>query len=144
MFMVGALIAAGLALVGVPPALALGLIAGVTEFIPIVGPVIGAAPALLLASTQDWPTVAWTLGVFVVVQQIESNVIMPLVAGRAVALPPAVGLFAVVALGVLFGPLGLFLGYPLAIVIDTAVRRLYVRETLGEDVEIVGEQEEVD
>ena len=58
-------------------------------------------------------------------------------------LPPAVGLFAVVAIGMLFGPLGLLLGYPLAIVIDVAVRRLYVRETLGEDVEIAGEDAEV-
>ena len=55
--------------------------------------------------------------------------------------PPAVGLFAVVAIGVLFGPLGLLLGYPLAIVADVAVRRLYVRETLGEEVEIAGEDE---
>jgi predicted PurR-regulated permease PerM len=123
----------------VPSALALGLIAGVTEFVPILGPVIGAIPALLLASTQDWNMVAWTLAVFIVVQQIESNLIMPLVAGRAVAVPPAVGLFAVVAIGVLFGPLGLLLGYPLAIVIDAAVRRLYVREALGEEVEIAGE-----
>jgi predicted PurR-regulated permease PerM len=111
----------------------------VAEFVPIVGPVIGAIPALLLASTQDWHTVVWTLAVFVVVQQIESNLIMPLVAGRAVAVPPAVGLFAVVAIGVLFGPLGLVLGYPLAIVIDVAVRRLYVREALGEDVVVTGE-----
>jgi len=73
------------------------------------------------------------------VQQIESNIIMPLVSGRAVNLSPAVGLFAVVALGILFGPLGLLLGYPLAIVIDVAVRRLYVRETLGEHVEIASE-----
>ena len=140
MIMVGILIAIGLALIGVPSALALGLIAGITEFVPILGPVIGAIPALLLASTQDWNMVAWTLALFVVVQQLESNVIMPLVAGRAVAVPPAVGLFAVVAIGVLFGPLGLLLGYPLAIVIDVAVRRLYVREALGEEVEIAGEQ----
>jgi predicted PurR-regulated permease PerM len=140
MIMVGTLIAVGLALVGVPSALALGLIAGVTEFVPIIGPVIGAVPALLLASTESWNMVAWTLAVFVVVQQIESNLIMPLVAGKAVAVPPAVGLFAVVAIGVLFGPLGLLLGYPLAIVTDAAVRRLYVRETLGEDVEIAGEK----
>jgi predicted PurR-regulated permease PerM len=140
MIMVGILIAVGLAVVGVPSALALGLIAGVTEFVPIIGPVIGAIPALLLAFTQDWNTVVWTLAVFVVVQQIESNIIMPLVAGRAVAVPPAVGLFAVVAIGVLFGPLGLLLGYPLAIVTDVAVRRLYVRETLGEDVVISGEK----
>ena len=139
MIIVGILIAVGLAFVGVPSPLALGLIAGVAEFVPIAGPVIGAVPALLLASTQDWHTVVWTLAVFVVVQQIESNLIMPLVAGRAVALPPAVGLFAVVAIGVLFGPLGLVLGYPLAIVIDVAVRKLYVRQTLGEKVKVVGE-----
>jgi predicted PurR-regulated permease PerM len=142
MIMVGILIGVGLALVGVPSALALGLIAGVTEFIPIVGPVIGAIPALLLASTEGWHTVAWTLAVFVVVQQIESNLIMPLVAGRAVAVPPAVGLFAVVAIGVLFGPLGLLLGYPLAVVTDVAVRKLYVRATLGEKVEVAGERPE--
>jgi len=140
MIMVGILIGFGLALIGVPSALALGLIAGVTEFVPIVGPVLGSIPALLLASTQDWHTVLWTLALFVVVQQIESNLIMPLVAGRAVAVPPAVGLFAVVAIGVLFGPLGLLLGYPLAIVTDVAVRKLYVRETLGEDVEVAGER----
>ena len=139
MIIVGILIAAGLAFVGVPSPLALGLIAGVAEFVPIAGPVIGAVPALLLASTQDWHTVAWTLAVFVVVQQIESNLIVPLVAGRAVALPPAAGLLAVVAIGVLFGPLGLVLGYPLAIVIDVAVRKLYVRQTLGEKVKVVGE-----
>ena len=140
MIIVGILIGVGLALVGVPSALALGLIAGVTEFIPIVGPVIGAVPALLLASTEGWHTVAWTLAVFVVVQQIESNLIMPLEAGRAVAVPPAVGLFAVVAIGVLFGPLGLLLGYPLAVVTDVAVRKLYVRATLGEKVEVAGER----
>jgi len=140
MIMVGILIAVGLALIGVPSALGLGLIAGVTEFVPIIGPVIGAVPALLVASMQDWNMVLWTLALFVVVQQIESNIILPLVAGRAVAVPPAVGLFAVVAIGVLFGPLGLLLGYPLAIVIDAVVRRLYVRETLGEEVAIAGEQ----
>jgi predicted PurR-regulated permease PerM len=113
--------------------------AAVLEFVPIIGPIIAAVPALLLASTQSWEMVGWTLGLFVIVQQVESNIIMPLVSGRAVKLPPAVGLFAVVAIGILFGPLGLLLGYPLAIVVDVAVRRLYVREALGEDVEIAGE-----
>jgi predicted PurR-regulated permease PerM len=141
MILVGVLVTVGLALVGVPSALALGLIAGVTEFVPIVGPVLGAIPALLLASTEGWNTVLWTLGVFVVVQQIENNLIMPLVMGNAVKVAPAVGLFAVVAIGVLFGPLGLLLGYPLAIVIDVAVRRLYIRETLGDEVEIAGEDD---
>jgi len=140
MVIVGVLIAVGLSLVGVPSPLGLGVIAGVTEFVPIAGPVIGAVPALLLASTQGWHAVGWTLLVFVIVQQIESNVIMPLVMGRMVAVPPAVGLFAVIVTGVLFGPLGLLLGYPLAVVADVLIRKLYVRKTLGERVTIVGEQ----
>jgi predicted PurR-regulated permease PerM len=141
MIMVGVLTGAGLALIGVPSALGLGFVAGVLEFIPYLGPILAAVPALLLASTQSWEMVAWTLALFVAVQQIENNIILPLVSGRAVDLPPAVGLFAVVAIGILFGPLGLLLAYPLAIVIDVAVRRLYVREALGEKVSIAGENE---
>jgi predicted PurR-regulated permease PerM len=140
MILVGILISVGLGIIGVPSALGLGFIAGILEFIPIVGPIVAAIPALLLASTVSWNLVLWTLVVFTVVQQIESNIIMPLVSGRAVKLPPAVGLLAVVGIGILFGPLGLLLGYPLAIVTDVAVRRLYVREALGEDVEIAGEK----
>jgi predicted PurR-regulated permease PerM len=55
-----------------------------------------------------------------------------------VSVAPVVGLFAVVAMGVLFGPLGLLFGFPLAIVTDIAMRRLYVLDTLGEPVEIMG------
>jgi predicted PurR-regulated permease PerM len=139
MLLVGVFTASGLWLAGVPSAFALGLIAGLAEFVPLIGPILAAIPALLIASTQDWQTVLLALGVLVVVQQVESNLITPLIADRMVAIAPAVGLFAVVAMGVLFGPLGLLLGFPLAIVFDVAVRRLYVRDTLGERVEIMGE-----
>jgi predicted PurR-regulated permease PerM len=140
MVIVGVLIALSLSAVGVPSPLALGLIAGVAEFVPVAGPVIGATPALLLASTQGWHPAAWTFAVFIVVQQLESNVVIPLIAGRVVSLPPAVGLFAVIAMGVLFGPLGLLLGYPLAVVTDVVVRKLYVREVLREKVQVMGER----
>lgn len=138
MLLVGVFTAAGLWLAGVPSAFALGLIAGLAEFVPLIGPIIAAIPALLIASTQDLQTVLLALSVLVVVQQVESNLIAPVIAGRMVSIAPAVGLFAVVAMGVLFGPLGLLLGFPLAIVFDVAVRRLYVRDTLGERVEIMG------
>ena len=68
---------------------------------------------------------------------------MPIIAGRVVELPPAVGLFAVVALGILFGPLGLVLGYPLAIVIDVAVKRLYLSGVLKEPVHPKGEKDKL-
>ena len=140
MVMVGVLVGGGALLLGIPSPFALGLIFGLAEFVPVVGPVVGAVPVLLVAMGQSWEMALWALGLVVIVQQVESNLIMPLVSGHAVQLPPAVGLFAVVAMGVVFGPLGLVLGYPLAVVVDVAVRRLYVRETLGEPVEIAAEK----
>ena len=141
MVIVGVLTGIGMWLVGVPSPLALGLIAGATEFIPILGPIVGAIPALLLASGEGFEVMLAALAVAGVVQQLENNVIMPFVVGRVVELPAAVGLFATVAMGLLFGPLGLLLGYPLAIVADVAIRRLYMRETLGKRVEIPAERE---
>jgi predicted PurR-regulated permease PerM len=138
MLLVGSFTGLGLWLAGVPSAFALALIAGLGEFVPIIGPILSAVPAILIATTQDWQTVLLTIAVFVVVQQVESNLITPMIALRTVAIAPAVGLFSVVAMGVLFGPLGLLLGFPLAIVFDVAVRRLYVRDTLGEQVAIMG------
>jgi predicted PurR-regulated permease PerM len=144
MLMVGVLIGGGALVIGIPSPFALGLIFGLAEFVPVIGPVVGAVPVLLVAAGQSWEMVLWALGLVVIVQQVESNLIMPLVSGHAVQLPPAVGLFAVVAMGVVFGPLGLVLGYPLAVVVDVAVRRLYVRETLGEPVEIAAEKSRQD
>ena len=80
--------------------------------------------------------------VFIGVQQIENNAIMPIIAHETVEVPPALGLFAVVAFGVLLGPLGLLFGYPLAVVADAVVRRLWVREALGEPVETPTERVE--
>ena len=107
MLMVGVLIGGGALLIGIPSPFALGLIFGLAEFVPVAGPVVGAIPVLLVAAGQSWEMVLWALGLVVIVQQVESNLIMPLVSGHAVQLPPAVGLFAVVAMGVVFGPLGL-------------------------------------
>lgn len=141
MSVVGMLTGVGMWFVGVPSPLALALIAGITEFIPILGPIVGAIPALLLASTGGWEMSLGALAVAFAVQQIENNIIMPFIVGRVVKLPAAVGLFAAVAMGLLFGPLGFVLGYPLAIVADVAIRRLYVREALGRRVEIPAERE---
>jgi predicted PurR-regulated permease PerM len=142
MLIVGILVAIGMWAIGVPSPIALGLIAGLTEFVPLIGPFAGAIPALLLASTQGTDTLLWAIAVFIAVQQIENNAIMPIIARESVEVPPALGLFAVVAFGVLLGPLGLLFGYPLAVVADAVVRRLWVREALGESVETPTERVE--
>jgi predicted PurR-regulated permease PerM len=131
MLLVGVLTGASLYLIGLPSALALALIAGFAEFIPIAGPILAAIPALMIAAAVSWEMVFWVLGVIVVIQQVENNIIMPLLVGRSVDIAPGVALFAIVAIGMVFGPLGLLFGFPLTVVIDALVRRLYVHDALG-------------
>jgi predicted PurR-regulated permease PerM len=126
-------------IIGVPAAVGLALIAGFAEFIPVLGPFLGAVPALLIAFSQDLTTAAWTALAFVIVQQIESNLIQPIIARESVALPPAVLLFSVVMLGVLFGVLGVLFAAPLTVVIFVALKKLYIRDILGEKTDIPGE-----
>lgn len=139
MAIVGTMSTIGLTLLGVPSALALGFIAAVTDFVPIVGPIFGAVPAVLIAFSIS-PTLAlWVIGLYAVIQLLEGNVVQPLVQSQAVDLPPAITLFALVAAGVLFGPLGVVLATPLAVITLVAVKILYVRHTLDEEVDVPGE-----
>lgn len=141
MAIVGTLSGVGLWLVGLPSPLALGLIAATTEFVPIIGPILGAIPALLLAMTVDTQTFIWTAGVILVVQQLEANVITPMLQQRMVSLPPVLTTFAIVFFGLLFGPLGLVLATPLAVMTMVLVTRLYIRELLDEHAKVPGEKE---
>ena len=139
MTIVGTLVGLGTWLIGLPAPLALGLFAGVTEFIPYIGPVLGAIPAVLLALNEGGSAIWWTLGLFIAIQQIESNLIMPLVGERMMRIPPALLLFAVVAVGFVFGFLGVLIAAPLTVVIYVLVKKLYVRRALGEDTRLPDE-----
>lgn len=132
MTIVGVLTGLGLWLVGVPAPLALGLLAFFATFIPYIGPVIAGVAATLVAAGQDWQTAFLAFLVYLGVQIVESYVVTPMVQQRMVDLPPVLTLFAVIALGVVLGPLGLVLGAPLLVVLFVAVKKLWVRETLGE------------
>jgi predicted PurR-regulated permease PerM len=130
---------AGLALLGVPAAGGLGLIAGLLDVIPMIGPIIAGLPAVLLAFTVSPATALWTLILFLVIQQIQGNFLQPMIQKQAVDVPPAVLLFAVVAAGVLFGFLGVLLAAPLTVVVYVLVQRVYVRTLLGKAIKIAGQ-----
>ncbi|MGV6874172.1 AI-2E family transporter [Pseudochelatococcus sp. B33] len=139
MLAVGTLTFLGLWALGIESALALGFIAGVLEFIPFLGPMLAAVPALALALAVDSMTAIWVLVLYVVIQQVEGNVLSPLIQQRAVSLPAAVTLFAILAFGILFGPLGVLLATPLAVVCLVAVKQLWVHAALGEEVSLPGD-----
>ncbi len=126
--------------IGLPSPVALAFIAGVTNFVPFLGPILGAVPALIFAVAMDLKAVLWTLGAVVAIQQLEGNVITPFIQRRAVAMPPVLVLFAIVVFGFLFGLLGIFLAVPLAVAISVLVKKLWVRQTLGEDTNVPGEE----
>lgn len=140
MALIGIMAGLGVWAIGLPAPIAIGLFAGLTEFVPVLGPIAGSIPPLLLALGQGLEPAAWTLALFVVIQQIESNVITPLLQKRVVAIPPALQLFAVIAFGLVFGTLGLLVAAPLTVVAYVAVQKLYVRETLGVPVVVAGQQ----
>lgn len=118
MGMVGALVGGSMWAIGVPAAGALGVFAGLAEFIPIAGPIAAAFPALLMALLIGVDEAGWTLLIFLVIQQVEGNMIIPLIQQQMIRIPPVVTLFALVSFGLLFGPLGIILATPLTIVVS--------------------------
>jgi predicted PurR-regulated permease PerM len=135
MVLIGTMTGVGMAAIHTPSALVLGLFAGFAEFIPLIGPLIGAAPALLTALSVSPQQVLWTALIFLVIQQLECNAIQPIIQRRMVAVAPVVSLFSLAALGVLFGPIGLVLSAPLTVIIVVWVKALYVRDVLGEAID---------
>jgi predicted PurR-regulated permease PerM len=136
MAVVGVTMGVGLAIIGVPLAFALGVVAGLFEFIPTIGPMLGLLPALLLALTSGGTMALWVLGLYSVVQTFEAYLLTPLVQQRVVHLPPVVTIIAQVFFAWTFGPLGLLIAVPLVAVIMVIVQMLYVEDFLGDDMEV--------
>lgn len=130
MTVVGVLTGVGLAFANVPLALALGVLAGLLDFIPVIGPVIAIVPGLILALSVDLRTAAWAAVVYIGVQQLENHVIVPLAQRWSVHLPPAIAVLSLVTLGLLFGVMGVLFGMPLTVVILILVKKLYVEGAL--------------
>ncbi len=134
MVVVGVLTGIGASILGLPAPVALGLIAGLAQFVPIVGPISSIVPGLLVALGMGLTTIIWTLVVYIGIQQFEANLLTPLVQRRTVKIPPAVTLFAVIAMALIFGPLGVAFATPLTVVAFVMIRRLYVRDVIGEPI----------
>ncbi len=130
MLSIGVVWGLGLWVIGIPLALALGILAGVLEFIPYIGPIISAIPAVLVAFTVSPTKALEVLALYVAVHLFEGELLVPLIQRWAVALPPAVGIVAVVVFGWLFGMLGIVFATPLTVAIIALVDALYVQAGL--------------
>jgi predicted PurR-regulated permease PerM len=136
MVVVGFATTFGLWLLGSPLALALGLLAAVLGFVPYIGPVVAAAPAVLLAFMSSPQQAIYVALLFLVIQMIEGNVLTPLVQQHSVHVPPALTIAAMVLFGVLLGIPGLILAMPLTAAALVLVKTLYVEDILGDDSDV--------
>lgn len=135
MTVVGILSFIGLSLIGVPLALALAVIAFLTNFVPFIGPIVAAVPALLVGFSQGADTALWVLLLYTGIQSFEGYFLTPMIQRESVSLPPALTIAAQVLFGVLFGVLGVIFATPLAAAGMVAVRMLYVEGVLGDEMD---------
>jgi predicted PurR-regulated permease PerM len=127
MVVVGVVQGLGYWAVGLRFALPLGAFAGLAEIVPTFGPLAAFLVALMVAGTQSMTQVIGVTVVYVVVQLLESNLLIPLVMQRAVNIPPLVTLFTIILWGQLFGILGLILTIPINLAVWTLIDRFYIR-----------------
>lgn len=137
---IGTVVASVLTLLGVQFSLVLGLIAGVMEFVPMFGPLITAIVGVLVTLFQpnNWLGVTplaysvIVLGILIIIQQIENNVLVPRIIGRSLNMSPLAVLISVLAGGMIAGVLGLLLAAPVAASLRVTLGYIY-RKTVGFD-----------
>lgn len=137
MLLMGTSIGIGLWLSGVPSAAALGLLAGISEFIPYIGPTVAMLPALGLAANAGNGPLIGAIATYAIVRIGQDMIVTPIIQDKVIAVPPAITLFAIVGIGYIFGLAGLVFAAPLLIATFALTRTLYLRETLGENIDSV-------
>lgn len=124
---IGVMATVGLMLLGVRFPAVLGMIAGIFEILPFIGPFIGLVPAVVVAAIQDPLLGLWTLLLFVGIQQVENLFLVPRISGKAVELPPAVIMVVLVIGNQVAGLWGMLLAVPATAIIRDIFKYLYLR-----------------
>jgi predicted PurR-regulated permease PerM len=126
MLAIGAASGVGYFLIGLPHVLVLAVLAGLLEAVPLVGPILAAVPAILVALPLGLTTVLLVVGVSALLQFVENNWLIPRLMSHAVGVSALVALVAVLAFGTLYGVLGVFIAIPLAAVLQVLLDRMVI------------------
>ncbi len=123
---IGVITYIGLALLGVPYALPLAIVAGLSEIVPVIGPIVGAIPAILAGFTVSPIIGIATVALYFVIQQLENNLIVPTVMRRAIGINPLVTILALIIGTKLYGIMGAVLAVPVAVTIKIFANEFFV------------------
>lgn len=125
-------------IVGLPNALVLALLAGVLEALPMIGPLLGAIPAALVALSIGPDKLIWIIVTTIIIQQLENSLLVPRVMGKAVGVNPFVTLLAIFAFSSLFGIAGALMAIPMAAIIQLLLERFVFHSTAAEPEVAIG------
>lgn len=139
MIVIGVVTTAVLLLLDVKAAIALGIIAGLLEFIPYIGPILSAVPALAMALLDGPEKALYVVIAYTGIQQLENALLQPILMKEGLELPPLVTLLGQAVFSLAFGFIGLLVSVPLLATIIVPVKMLYVQDVVGDDVEVLGE-----
>jgi predicted PurR-regulated permease PerM len=139
MVLVGVLTGVVLLLLGVKAALALGIIAGILEFIPIAGPILASIPGIAMGFLDGPEKAVYVALAYIVIQQAEANLLYPLLMKKGLELPPVLTIFTQGVMSIVFGFLGLLVAVPMLAAVIVPVKMLYVRDVVGDEVKLPGE-----
>ncbi len=120
-------------LIGVPNALTLSLISGLTEAVPVLGPTIGAVPAILMTLSTAPEKSLWVIIALVVIQGLENNFLVPRIMDKSVGVNPLITILSIAAFGLLFGIVGAILAIPLAAILQILITRLVFNKSAAEE-----------
>lgn len=139
MIAVGALTAGVLLLLDVKAAIGLGIIAGILEFVPIAGPIIAAIPGIAMSFLDGPQKAVYVTLAYIAIQQIEANLITPLLMKRGLELPPVLTITAQGVLSLVFGFVGLLVAVPMLAAAMVPIKMLYVQDVVGDQVALPGD-----
>jgi predicted PurR-regulated permease PerM len=131
-FIIGVLALIAYLLIGLPNALLLALVAGVMEAVPMIGPLLGAVPAAVIALSLAPSKLVWVIVATLLIQQLENAFLVPRVMGKAVGVNPFVSLLAIFAFGSLLGPAGVLMAIPTAAILQLLLDRFVFHSSLME------------
>ena len=135
---IGVLATISYILIGLPYALVLGIVAGILEAVPVIGPILGAVPPVLIALTLEPSKVIWVIVASLLIQQAENYLLVPRIMNRSVGVRPFVTLLALAAFTSLLGLPGAILAVPMAAIIQLLIDRFVLDTTAQEPVQPAG------
>jgi len=144
MVVIGVVSTVVLLILGVNAAVPLGVIAGLLEFIPTVGPILSALPAVAMGFVDSPEKALAVIIAYIAIQQMENYLLIPFLMREGVDLPPALTIIAQALMALIFGFLGLLCAVPALAATMVAVKMLYVQDVVGEPVEVFEELDDDD